>query len=71
MDKLDEFYLSIITPPELVEGMGYDEFCDWVEVGKKSYIEDSIVEFKKYGMGGHIRIMEIILERKTYNSLEI
>lgn len=71
MDKLDEFYLSIITPPELVDGMDYDEFCDWVEIGKPEYIEDSIIEFKKYGMDDHVKIMEIILKRKTYKSLEI
>ena len=71
MDKIDEFYMSIITPPELVEGMTYDEFCDWVEIGTKEYIEDAIIEFRKYGMIEHVQIMKIILRRKTYKNLDI
>lgn len=71
MDKIDEFYMSIITPPELVDGMTYDEFCDWVEIGTREYIEDSIIEFNKYNMIDHVHIMKIILKRKTYKSLEV
>ena len=70
MEELDEFYLSMIAPPELVNGMTYDEFCDWVELGTREYIEDAIIEFKKCGMDEHVHIMEIILKRKTYKSLE-
>ena len=71
MDKIDEFYMSIITPPELVDGMDYDEFCDWVEIGTKEYIEDAIVEFKKYNLIDHVKVMEIILRNKSYKSLDI
>jgi hypothetical protein len=63
--------MSIITPPELVEGMSYDEFCDWAEQGKKQYIEDAIVEFRKYGLLEHVQIMKIILQRNYYQSLDI
>ena len=71
MDKIDEFYMSIITPPELVDGMTYDEFCDWVEIGKKEYIEDAIVEFRKYNLIDHVKIMKIILRNKSYKNLDI
>jgi hypothetical protein len=64
--KLELAYLEIAEPENLVRNMSYDEFVDWAELGTKEDIECAIKEFNKVGLKDHVRVMEIIIDKKTY-----
>lgn len=66
MDEINElvdYYESIIAPETIVDGMDYDEFHEWVELGTKDEIECAIVEFKKSNLPHHVKIMEIYISK--------
>ena len=68
-DEVEKAYLDMIEPKKLVEGMSYDDFVDWVEIGTREDIECAIRVFKNWGLNDHVRVMEIVLERETYKKV--
>ena len=66
---LQQAYLVLIHPEEMVREMTYDEFVDWVELGTKEDIECAIEEFRKYNLDDHVTIMEIVIARKSYQKI--
>lgn len=56
-------YNNIIIPTELVKNMTYDDFIDWLELGTKQDIIETIKIFERYNLNTHIKIMKIHLER--------
>jgi len=61
--KLEKAYKEIIKPSNLVNGMTYDEFLDWVEIGTIDEIECAIKAFEKDDLQEHIKIMKITVKK--------
>lgn len=69
--KAVTFYESISKPSELVKGMTYDDFHDWLDLGTEEDIRDALKVFKEDGtVSDHVAQIEGYLKHK-YGDKEI
>lgn len=62
INDYNNFYEIVKDPKNIVEGMDYDDFMDWLELGDKDDIEAAIVEFEKAGLTEHVKVMKAHLK---------
>ena len=61
--SINDAYLGLIDPCEVVKGMSYDEFIDWLELGTKDDILQAIKVFEEKKLVEHVKIMNIYLDK--------
>jgi len=71
MEELNDVYNIyeeiLINPHILVDGMTYDEFVEWVDIGTIEEIEDAILTFANAQMYQHVDIMKICANKKRHD----
>jgi len=71
INEMKEFFdKNLLEPEKLVEGMTYDDFVEWVEIGTIEEIEDAILTFANAEMYQHVDIMKICANRKRHEDTE-
>lgn len=56
--SIDQIYLEIKRPRNLVKDMSFDDFCDWCDKGTREDLEAALVEFEKDNLPEHCRIIK-------------
>ncbi len=62
-ESLDQMFLELKDPRELVKDMNYDEFSDWIEQGTAEEIECAIAAFEDVGLTEHVKVMKVYVNR--------
>ena len=69
IELLNSMYVDAKKPSNIIEGMDYDEFVDWLELGTAEDIKCAMVEFKKDGLSDHVAIMKSFLKKLKKNKI--
>lgn len=65
---IGQSYQRAIHPAQIVRGMSYDDFIDWLEIGTIEDVKCAREVFAEHNMQQHVRIIDGWLENKNTES---
>jgi|GEM_PF-6166835 len=63
----NEFYELVKNPKNIVDGMDFDQFLDWLELGNEDDVRAALKEFEDAGLEEHVKVMKVHLKLRYGN----